>query len=184
MIRRPRTRVLTVLPLLPALLLTGCGIRGTDVIESGQPATGQVQPDQERSTVLYLVAPDRRVLPVRRYTGGPMTPAGALQMLLAGPDKSERAAHLSTELPKKHGLVQLAGDGDVIEADIGIPVNDLSAVGRRQLVCTTADAARAVPGRKTSWSADATPTAPADGGDVQVVVKGTDGQIGPARCTL
>ena len=184
MIRRPRARVLLALTLLPALLLTGCGIRGTDVIESGRPATGEVQPDLERSAVLYFVAPDRRVLPVRRYVVGPVSAAGALEMLLAGPDQRERDARLSTEVPVQHGRVLLSGHGDALQANIGIPVNGLSEVARRQLLCTAADAARAAPGKKASGSANAAPREAAGDGDVQIIVKGTDGQIGPARCTL
>ncbi|WP_327352300.1 hypothetical protein [Streptomyces sp. NBC_01304] len=184
MIRRPRARDLLALSLLPALLLTGCGIRGTDVIESGRPATGELQPDRERSTVLYFVAPDRKVLPVHRYTGGRMSFTGALDMLLGGPDERERGARLSTELPVKYGSVTLSGRSDALQVNLGIPVMGLSAVARRQLVCTTAEAARVVPGQKTAGSADPAPTTAADEGDVQVIVKGTDGQIGPARCTL
>lgn len=55
--------------LLPVLLLaTGCGIRATDVVEAGEPATVEVGPADQLGTLLYFVSSSSasRLMPVVR----------------------------------------------------------------------------------------------------------------------
>ncbi|MFF5387159.1 hypothetical protein ACFY5H_02150 [Streptomyces sp. NPDC013012] len=70
----------TVAALLLPLVLAGCGIRETDVVEAGGAATVLVQPVPEDRMTLYFVGPDGRMMPMVRDTGRPWpsttSPAG------------------------------------------------------------------------------------------------------------
>ncbi|MEU6877214.1 hypothetical protein [Streptomyces sp. NPDC046712] len=104
------------------LVLAGCGIRQSDVVEAGGPATIAVVPVSGSRMLLFYVDADGRLLPVARELGGPLDgwegyrmppgeppptyPAGsgivaakALTVLLLGPNKAEAAAGLTTRLP-------------------------------------------------------------------------------------
>ncbi|MFE5482426.1 hypothetical protein [Streptomyces sp. NPDC056527] len=108
------------------LVLTGCGIRQSDVVEVGGPATVAVAPGESGRMLLFYVDADGRLMPVARETGGPIDgwedyrmpfgkppptyPLGsgivgsrALAALLEGPNKDERAAGLATRLPGPGG---------------------------------------------------------------------------------
>ncbi|MFE0734503.1 hypothetical protein [Streptomyces sp. NPDC058855] len=65
MTRRART-VAAALSALAALSLTGCGVRGTDVVEAGGPATVAVIPPPEFRVLVYFLGPDGRLMPVSR----------------------------------------------------------------------------------------------------------------------
>ncbi|THA60958.1 hypothetical protein E6P78_26085 [Streptomyces sp. A0958] len=167
--------------LLPVLLLaTGCGIRATDVVEAGEPATVEVAPAGQLGTLLYFVSSSSasRLLPVVR-TADPQDygkgkaweddrPAGApatLALLFEGPNASERAAGLRSELPVggvKAG-VELSAQG--VQVTLSIRVAGLSQAARQQLICTAARAR----------TADRTEA---------VTVTGTDGVIGPEHCSV
>ncbi|MFF3734410.1 hypothetical protein ACFYXM_29950 [Streptomyces sp. NPDC002476] len=177
---------------LPALLLPlvvvatgGCGIRETEVVEVGDPATVEVAPGREQGTLLYFVSPPpaKRLMPVVRpvdltvhdrpdSTGAVRAWRGsdkAIVMLLDGPDKTETAAGLRTELPHADAMsspsprLTLGPDGVLVR--LGTPVEELSDIARQQLICTAAQAL-------TSGRA------------VAVRVSGTDGTIGPDHCSL
>lgn len=174
-----RGRVLGAL--LPvALLAAGCGIRATDVVEAGEPATVQVAPVGELGTVLYFVSSSSasRLLPVVRHApqegeggGGtseedvPTGAARALDLLFDGPSGPERDAGLRSELPNGHVKlsVELSAQGVLVTLDA--PVTTLSEAARQQLFCTAARAR----------TADRTEA---------VTVTGADGVIGPAHCSV
>nr|WSW65547.1 hypothetical protein OG461_04745 [Streptomyces sp. NBC_00995] len=172
--------------LLPmALLAAGCGIRATEVVEAGEPATVQVTPAGQQGTVLYFVSSSAasRLLPVVRYAGpwdegagvgagvgaGEELPAGAskaLSLLFDGPTGAERAAGLRSELPEDRLLkigVELSAQG--VRVTLSTRVTGLSESARQQLLCTAAQARTA------------------DRGEA-VTVTGTDGVIGPAHCAV
>lgn len=70
-----------------ALLLTGCGIKRTGVIESGHAATVKVS-GSGKSTVLYFVSKegDRLVpAPFTLFDGYTIAPAALVRLLLDGP---------------------------------------------------------------------------------------------------
>lgn len=166
--------------LLPVVLLSaGCGIRATDVVEAGEPATVGVAPHGQLGTVLYFVSSSSasRLMPVVRGTdpegpdggsgqGEPHPGAsGALALLFRGPSAAERAAGLRSELPNERVKlsVELSAKGVLVKLDA--PVTTLSEAARQQLFCTAAQAR----------TADRTEA---------VTVTGSDGVIGPARCSV
>lgn len=165
------------LPAAVAALTVGCGVRPTDVVEVGDPATARVSPAGS-GTVLYFIGPSspRTVLPVvrgSRTSGGQGVdppPDKALGMLTGGPTESEKAAGLWTELPTDMVMLGAAIDGPRVRVRLGTPVTGLSTLARLQLVCTAAHL-----------------SAPGTGGprgSAQVTVQGTDGSIGPSACPL
>lgn len=172
---------------LPALLLPlvvvagGCGIRASDVVEVGDPAVVEVAPGREQGTLLYFVSPPpgKRLMPVVRPVdltsyGRPDATGAvhawrrsdkAIAMLLDGPDKSEAAAGLRTELPATVGVSSLTLGPDGALVRLSTPVGELSAVARQQLICTAAQALTL-------------------GSAVAVRVSGADGTIGPDHCSV
>lgn len=168
--------------LLPLVLLSaGCGIRATEVVEAGEPAIVQVAPTGQLGTVLYFVSSSSaaRLMPVVRYVGpsgeggvpgvyGEKPPAGAvraLELLFGGPTGSERAAGLRSELPNERMKLGVELSAQGVRVTLNGPVTGLSEPARQQLFCTAAQARTA------------------DRGEA-VTVTGTDGVIGPARCSV
>ncbi|MFC8538516.1 hypothetical protein ACFUJY_32005 [Streptomyces sp. NPDC057249] len=168
--------------LLPVLLLApGCGIRATDVVEAGEPATVEVAPAGQRGALLYFVSSSSaaRLLPVVRTVSPPedgeggawaddTRPSGAsaaLYLLFEGPTRAEHDAGLRTELPsgRVRAAVELSAEG--VKATVDMPVTKLSQAARQQLICTAA----------TASTADRTEV---------VTVTGTDGAIGPTHCSV
>ncbi|MFE7352034.1 hypothetical protein ACFU8Q_02255 [Streptomyces sp. NPDC057543] len=175
-----RVRVLgALLPLV--LLAAGCGIRATDVVEVGDPATVEVAPGGQQGTVLYFVSPSSpsRLMPVVRQvdltTQGEVGAGGAVPvwrgsdkavaMLFAGPTEAEAEAGLRTELPDIGVVSSVTVKPDGVSVRLNTAVRELSEVARQQLICTVAQAGTA--DRNTA-----------------VTVIGTGGVIGPVRCSV
>ncbi|THA23284.1 hypothetical protein E6R18_30230 [Streptomyces sp. A1277] len=168
--------------LLPVLLLlaTGCGIRATDVVEAGEPATVEVAPAGQLGTLLYFVSSSSasRLLPVVRtadpedYGNGeawendrPAGASAAIALLFKGPSAAEKAAGLRTELPGDRVKIGVELSAQGVQVTLTLPVTRLSQAAREQLICTAARAR----------TADRTEA---------VTVTGTDGVIGPAHCSV
>ncbi|GAB7110624.1 hypothetical protein JCM4814A_89410 [Streptomyces phaeofaciens JCM 4814] len=125
---RPRTgrRTGAVAVASGMLLLGGCGIQGTDVIEAGGPATVQAFVDHDTEMLLFFHSRDGGISPVIRYPkstveygpdggmvseqnsagqgstdqdGVPVPTEKVILALLSGPDDDDRKAGLSTSLP-------------------------------------------------------------------------------------
>ncbi|MGW7362728.1 GerMN domain-containing protein [Streptomyces sp. NPDC054841] len=158
-----------------ALLLTGCGIQETDVIEAGGPATIEVFPGNERRMLLFFRSPEGELLPVSREPDGlfedarsdPKSMARTLAALFRGPTENERAAGLTTGLPvlPTGSALREAGpaaDGGV-EVTLSIALDELDETALRQLICTIAYAEEA---------------------DARILVhlRGTDSALEPAQC--
>ncbi|MFG2628096.1 hypothetical protein [Streptomyces sp. NPDC048473] len=176
-----RVRILggALLPLM--LLATGCGIRATDVVEVGDPATVEVPSGSQQGTLLYFVSSSsaNRLMPVVRQVDvtveGDVDDKGAVHvwrgsgkavaMLFDGPTKAEAEAGLRTELPDIRAELSLALGPDGVSVRVNTAVTELSEVARQQLICTAAQA------RTADRSA-------------AVKVTGTDGVIGPAHCSV
>ncbi|MET9883037.1 hypothetical protein ABZZ20_07685 [Streptomyces sp. NPDC006430] len=151
--------------LLGALLLTGCGIKTTGVIESGAAAR-VIVPERNEGPLPYFVTPDDRLVPSSQSDD----PSGDLRTgvvrLLLGPDGQEKASGLHTELPaldpKQAAGAQVVRSSDaVIEIRLPFKVGGLSALARGQLVCTALS---------TSGSQD------------RVVLRGPDTTLDEAAC--
>ncbi|MFK4264514.1 hypothetical protein [Streptomyces milbemycinicus] len=154
-----------------AVLLTGCGVRQSDVIEAGAPATVTVFPDAEQRQILFFVSSEGRLTPVaggvfvdregeydRKVPG-----QTALMMLLAGPSAQARAAGLHTELPRAAGHIGMKSGTDQVSVRVPVAVRGLGKTAVRQLVCTAAHA---------------------EGGDgtAEVTVAGDDGRLPAMHC--
>ncbi|MBD0748129.1 hypothetical protein [Streptomyces sp. CBMA152] len=147
--------------LFPALLLVaGCGIRSTDVVEVGDPAFAKVAPAGPDGTTLYFKGPNG-LLPVVRAEA--RVPGHAVMLLLNGPTEAEKDAGLDTELPHYYGGLGIGKDGASMTIRMERAVLDFSALAREQLVCTASH----------TVSPDE---------HVTVTVMGNDGKLGPASC--
>ncbi|AIS01648.1 hypothetical protein [Streptomyces glaucescens] len=143
-------------PVAAALLLGGCGIQETDVIEAGGPASVQAFVNPGYDALLFFRAPDGALSPVSRSVtessgfgagyeepDGPTEPVSteqAIAALLSGPGPAERSAGLGTSLPR----VTAGGVGVVTSPDADVTVSlplalgGLDGTALRQLVCTAA----------------------------------------------
>ncbi|MGP9017523.1 hypothetical protein ACT1U9_03815 [Streptomyces sp. BR1] len=151
--------------LFPALLLlvAGCGIRSTDVVEVGDPAFAHVVPTGPDGTTLYLKGPNGLLAVVRAEPRVPDLPGHAVMLLLNGPTEAEKDAGLDTELPHYYGGLAVGRDGESMTIRLERAVQDFSSLAREQLVCTASHAVS--PDER-----------------VTVTVMGTDGKLGPANC--
>ncbi|MGH8921466.1 MAG: hypothetical protein ACRD0H_24530, partial [Actinomycetes bacterium] len=79
------------------VILAACGVRPSAVINGGPAPSGPVVPERSTVVVLYFVLGDRPTAAQRQ--GVSTSPSDVLALLAAGPDQSERAAGLTTEVP-------------------------------------------------------------------------------------
>lgn len=148
------------------LLVGGCGIQPTPVIQVGTAPTihDQSSPD----LTLYFVT-QGRVVSATRATGSTLSPATALNMLLKGPNQSESSQGLYTELPAATGEA-ITVDTRTFPVDVRVPfsVKELSDVAINQLACTSI-AALATSGQTRESG-------------VGVFLTTTDAKLGPRNC--
>ncbi|MET9568888.1 hypothetical protein ACFYNW_00900 [Streptomyces virginiae] len=154
-----------------ALLLAGCGIKRTGVIESGH-AAGVKVPGGKTAAVLYFVSKDGdRLVPVPFSIGADYTlaPTPLLRLLLNGPMGPASAAGLTTALPQlpdaKTDAVTVTkhSQDKGLTANVPFAVAGLSQTARDQLVCTVG--ASAVPDTRSP-----------------VAIRGTDTTLPSADC--
>lgn len=169
-----RRRSAAVLAGLATLLLGGCGVPETDVIEAGGPATVQVFPESSTGLVLFFRSPDGELMPVIRFLEGefeaPDSPGAGthttVAALFAGPLPNERRAGLTDglpELPGRNAVRAVPHPEGGVEVTLPIALGDLDDLAVRQLVCTIA------------FTED-------DEGLTPVRLRGTDTALEPAVC--
>ncbi|MGI5152798.1 hypothetical protein ACQEVC_41540 [Plantactinospora sp. CA-294935] len=122
-------------PLAAVALLTvlaaGCGVRPTEVITGGPAPPGPAQ-----GVGLFFVA-EHRVTLVLRPSTPPGSVDGALALLLAGPDPTEREQGYTTEIPSDAAPATVtASDPSGTTVKLGTDVTTLSATAVDQIVCT------------------------------------------------
>ncbi|WBO61512.1 hypothetical protein [Streptomyces camelliae] len=122
-----------VMLLAATLLLSGCGIPATGVVQSGDPATG-VRP----IALLYFIADDRLV-PVYRGISDPVDVPMAVELLLTGPDASERRRGLTTALTRIP-TPAISANGARVSLQLPTGTEPLPPIAARQLICTAAAA--------------------------------------------
>ncbi|MFF4579446.1 hypothetical protein [Streptomyces sp. NPDC001389] len=149
--------------LAPLWTATACGIKPTGVVESG--AAARVAVARAGGSMAYFVTPDGHLAPAPQpeYTQG--GPRGSVIGLLRGPGEAEREAGLATRVPvvgeeAAEGGVAVAVS-DRLEVRLPFPVAGLDPLGRRQLVCSALSTTDPV---------------------YEVVLRGTDTALPPARC--
>ncbi|AWW43113.1 hypothetical protein [Streptomyces cadmiisoli] len=145
-------RIAAALPV--ALLLAGCGIQRTGVVEAGGPATIEMPRDRRAAMLLFFRSPDGGLSPVSRpnFQGSaadlaqnevpPRFAEKAIMALLAGPKGAdETAAGLSTSLPRATGG-ESVGVKPVSETEalarVPVALDELDDTALRQLICTIA----------------------------------------------
>ncbi|MGC0372784.1 hypothetical protein [Streptomyces sp. SAI-229] len=164
--RRARTGLGTraVAVVSGVLLLGGCGIRETDVIEAGGPASVQAFVDRDHDMLLFFHSRDGGISPVVRSAGStseyapesgtvaypdpagtsavPVSAGRVILALLGGPGEQDRAAGLSTSLPPAPGSVglqvEVSPGGEEVTAGLPIALDGLGRTALRQLFCTIA----------------------------------------------
>ncbi|MER5220574.1 hypothetical protein [Streptomyces flaveus] len=144
-------------------LLGGCGIRGTDVIEAGGPASIAAFVNPDYDMLIFFRSPDGGLSPVVRatipsdavfgteylvsgdvedsgVTEGPVPTEKVVWSLLAGLQEKDRAAGLSTSLPavRPGGTVKVASSGGRVTARLPLALEGLDSTALRQLTCTIA----------------------------------------------
>ncbi|MBB4684288.1 hypothetical protein [Amycolatopsis jiangsuensis] len=130
-------RALAVLA-VAAVLVTGCGVRPSGVIPGLEAPSGPAVPTDASSgtpeVTLYFVR-DGAVVPVVRSD---MTaPAAGLVTLLAyGPEDTERAKGLRTEVPRAAVPATVTTSGTSVQANLSTDVATLPPDAAEQLVCT------------------------------------------------
>ncbi|MEU9337025.1 hypothetical protein AB0D49_28310 [Streptomyces sp. NPDC048290] len=158
---------------LAGVLLTGCGISGTDPVEAGGPAVIDLNLSPESWTMVFLRSPSGRLVPVfreRDWGGGPVEDrvlvAEAVQTLFEGPTKDESLTGLTSttvRLPAEPPV------GASIDSEFGLtlrlplPLASLDDTALRQVVCTAAMAHD-----RRGWT--------------QVTLAGTDGAMEGTPC--
>ncbi|MGW9593700.1 hypothetical protein ACWHLZ_25740 [Streptomyces chartreusis] len=164
--RRGRTRRfgVAVAVAVAVPMLGACGIRGTDVIEAGGPASFQAFLDRDTDMLLFFRAPDGSLAPVIRTvesstefgdgyaesgsgvgnsdaTEGAIPTEKVVLALLSGPRTEDRAAGLTSALPTPRLGTTIKLDrsrNDRIKADLPIALAPLDTTAVRQLTCTIA----------------------------------------------
>ncbi|MGN9783195.1 hypothetical protein ACTMTF_17305 [Nonomuraea sp. ZG12] len=118
----------TWLTALPALLVAGCGIQPTGVIDAGQAPTG-VAP----GATLYFVDANDRLRPQRRRTDHLGTIPEALSLLLTGP-----GGGLRTEITSTEGVTRVFVETtpDLIHLRVPLATYEVTPLGIDQIVCT------------------------------------------------
>ncbi|MCH0556445.1 MULTISPECIES: hypothetical protein [Streptomyces] len=151
-----------------AVLVTGCGVRGTGVVQAGGPATVAVVPASTGRVLLFFLSSKDKLMPVARdihidQPTDPVPGVKVLTMLFTGPTPAERTAGLHTGLPSHPGPLTATRSPGEVSVLVSFPVHPLTASAVRQLVCTAA-------------------FTDGEDGTAAVSVKGTDGSLPAARC--
>lgn len=128
--------VRAALPALAAVLLSGCGIPSTGVVEAGDPATG-LRP----LTLVYFVQ-DGALIPVARSTVEPAGVDMAVKLLAEGPAGPERLDGVTTDLPLPIFFRSVRVQATGVSIEISGDARPLSRIAVRQLVCTATTARR------------------------------------------
>ncbi|QEU92780.1 hypothetical protein [Streptomyces kanamyceticus] len=159
-----------------ALVLTGCGVRPTGVVDAGEPASGLT-----KGLRIYFVSETGRLEGVSRPDERVREPAAVIKLLMTGPDESERRSGLTTLV--RSGQFDVTGDGDRLTVRISDLTLDPASVNDRnytgQLVCSLARA-QAVLDKNGRTRPD----------DVRVTVRAIppegveqEGELGPYVCS-
>ncbi|MEU3602325.1 hypothetical protein ABZ714_26935 [Streptomyces sp. NPDC006798] len=161
---------------LAVVLLAGCGVRPTGVLDGGEAPGGLT-----KGMRLYFVSPTGRLEAVPRpeLTAEELSfPGTVIKMLTIGPVGAERQAGLVTLVrPDSYeGRYDARFDGESVTIDI--PEPDLSPTDARdrnlmgQLVCSFARARAVTEGRGAKRT-----------DDIRVTVRSPDSRFGPYVCS-
>jgi hypothetical protein len=114
---------------LVALLLAGCGVQPSGVVDGGDPPTG-VAP----GVTLYFVDARGELQPQLRRTARLGTISEALTLLLSGPGDSDLRTEIASNTTTR---VVVTTSPDVIRVMVPLTLSDVTPLGIDQIVCTT-----------------------------------------------
>lgn len=154
---------------LAGLVLAGCGVRPTGVVDAGEAAGGLT-----KGLRIYFVSETGRLEGVTR-SRTIRAPADVIKLLMSGPSKAEQQAGLTTLV--EGGAFDVTGKGDHLTVRVPDLLIDPTALDDRnltgQLVCSLARA-QAVLDERGRTRPD----------DVRVTVRASDdGELGPYVCS-
>jgi hypothetical protein len=130
--------------LAAAPALAGCGISDTGPVAAGPPASGGLTLDGSEALRVYFVTA-QGTWPATRPAPPDAGPQHALNVLLDGPNSTERARGLDTALPAGSHEVRARPAAGTVDLYLPWAVAELDSVAVSQLVCTAA-AAPGIPG--------------------------------------
>jgi Sporulation and spore germination len=130
--------------LVSAMALAGCGVTDTGPMGAGAPARGQGTAEASQVLRVYFLTP-HGMWPVARPAAPGAGPQAALDALLAGPTRAERARGLVTALPSGTRRAQARASRGSVELYLPWLVSELGRMAVHQLVCTVS-AAPGIPG--------------------------------------
>lgn len=128
-----------------AVLLAGCGVPTTGVVDVGDPASGLASDPAVRSEVVAFFLDGDRLQPAGRVVADGAEPVvAAVNLLFAGPAAAGRP-DLTTRLPEPRvtATVRMQGRTVAVRLPAGVPQPDKLAM--RQLACTVAEASPSSP---------------------------------------
>jgi hypothetical protein len=121
--------------MLIVLLNAGCGVRPSGVIHGGPAPTATAE-----GATLYFLA-NSSLTPVLRPARQPLWPTQTLDLLQDGPNRDERAANLTSEVPTGLDPVTITTDpSGNVDVVVSADVTTLSPAAVDQIVCTVSDA--------------------------------------------
>ncbi|MCP8710419.1 hypothetical protein [Streptomyces sp. AC04842] len=142
-------RRLTATALL--LVLTGCGVPTSDVIEAGSPASGMPGPAPteaaaEPATVPLFFLTEGELTAYPRPAGDAADLTSLIRLLLEGPNEKEGATSATTDLPRLAGAPSVTlTDGATITVTLPDTPTPVSRTALLQLTCTIHYAATPFP---------------------------------------
>ncbi|SEG61797.1 Sporulation and spore germination [Actinacidiphila yanglinensis] len=149
-----------------AVLLAGCGVPTTGVVDVGVPASGLPAPERRSSLVpVYFLDGDNLRPIVRDVPPGADPVTAAVELLFAGPPKP--GGELTTRLPRPPVAVAVHTEGQTVTVRLpgGRPAPDTLAM--RQVACTAAGALGSP--KAVAVSGGAAPTAAGGGASSSAV---------------
>ncbi|MET9297132.1 hypothetical protein [Streptomyces sp. NPDC003077] len=164
---------LAALVALAVVLLAGCGVRPTGVLDGGEPPGGLT-----KNLRLYFVSPAGRLVAVSRpdIPASKVTdPDGVIKLLRQGPTPAERASGLTTSLTTE-GAYETTVSGNTVTVRVPQAEIAVSSQGDRslsgQLVCSIARA-RAMADGNGATRTD----------DIRVTLRAQSGRPGSYVCS-
>ncbi|MGA5276971.1 hypothetical protein ACPCKL_24980 [Streptomyces cellulosae] len=124
------------------LVLTGCGVPASDVIEAGAPARGIPGPAPTEAVAEPATAPlffltEGELTAYPRPAGDAADLTSLIRLLLEGPNEKERATSATTDLPRLSEAPSVTlTDGATITVSLPNTSTPVSRTALLQLTCT------------------------------------------------
>lgn len=132
----PRAGAMTALGAAAAVLLAGCGVPTTGVVDVGEPANGLATAPAARSEVVAFFLDGERLQAAGLNVSGESDPVtAAVDLLFAGPAAVGRP-DLTTRLPQPPVTADVRTEGRTVTVRLPAGVRRFDPLAMRQLACT------------------------------------------------